>query len=227
MQLKNVSRNYDKASAYYDSLTRFIFQDLLRVENKYRQKTVNLLGELRGKRVLDVGCGTGRNFPFLATAVGHHGEIVGLDYSRGMLSQAQAQIDKRGWQNVSLEYGDAATLDGLGEQQFDAVISTWCLGIVHDLDTALKSTLARVRTGGRIAVMDFQGTQPGYGLLRWLSPVYQRLLSVTGIDSPEDLDDAQLRAKWARGQQYLKAHLTDVSQDSYLQNMGFVIAGTV
>jgi SAM-dependent methyltransferase len=39
----------------------------------------------KGDRVLEVGCGTGRNFPFPRDAVGSKGRIYGVDLSEGML----------------------------------------------------------------------------------------------------------------------------------------------
>ena len=204
MQLQDVSKNYDHAARYYDGLTCFVFQSVLRVEDKYRLKAVSLLEDINGKRVLDIGCGTGRNFPLLVAAVGEQGEIIGLDYSEGMLSEAQALIDKEEWHNITLVRGDAVALEGIGESSFDAIISTWCLGIVHDLEAALKQALSKLEPGGRISIMDFQRACPDTGPLRWLYPVYSKILQYTGIDSPEDLDDDLLRAKWARGQQLLE-----------------------
>lgn len=226
MKPESVSRNYDRAAAYYDRLTGLAFQKLLRVEDRCRRRTVNLLGDIAGKRVLDIGCGTGRNFPFLMPIIGENGQLVGLDYSRGMLEQAHHRVAKQRWRNVTLLQGDAAVLE-VGEGLFDAIISTWCLGIVEDLDATLARMLTKVKPGGRIAIMDFQGARPEHGLLRWLYPFYSRLLQLAGIDTKEDLDDAKLRAKWALGRAFLANRLSDITEESYLQGLGFLMAGTV
>jgi SAM-dependent methyltransferase len=50
-----------------------------------RKRAVDQLKLRKGDRVLEVGCGTGRNFPFPRDAVGSKGRIYGVDLSEGML----------------------------------------------------------------------------------------------------------------------------------------------
>ena len=68
MKLDEVSENYDGAARYYDRLTDIVFGRIPKLE-KYRSHTINLLGDISGATVLDVGCGTGRNFPLLVERV--------------------------------------------------------------------------------------------------------------------------------------------------------------
>ena len=42
-----------------------------------------------GSRVLDVGCGTGASFPFLAQALGPEGEVVGVEISPNLAAFAK------------------------------------------------------------------------------------------------------------------------------------------
>ena len=79
MQLSDVAHHYDKAAAYYDWVIDPALGRVLGME-KYRKRTIALLGDLQGATVLDVGCGTGSNFPLLAPRVGYRGSIIGLDY---------------------------------------------------------------------------------------------------------------------------------------------------
>jgi ubiquinone/menaquinone biosynthesis C-methylase UbiE len=223
MQLTDVIRNYDWAAPRYDRWADLVFQHLLRVE-KYRQKTLDLLGLLEGATVLDIGCGTGRNFPILVPRVGVAGRVIGLDYSEGMLAQARKRAEAHGWKNVELIRGDATKLAGVPEH-VDAVASMWCLGIVYDLEAALGRALDLLKPGGRIAIMDFARARPDRGPLRWLYPFYRFALVRAGIDSPEDLDDAALRRRWERGRRLLYDHLIGVHEETYLHGGGFVIAG--
>ncbi len=75
MRLSNVSKNYDGVARYYDRLTDILFGRILRFE-RYRSHTIDLLGNLDGATVLDVGCGTGRNFPLLVKKVGERGKLL-------------------------------------------------------------------------------------------------------------------------------------------------------
>jgi ubiquinone/menaquinone biosynthesis C-methylase UbiE len=223
MRLVDVGRNYDWLAPRYDRWTDLVFGRLLGVE-EYRTRTIDLLGPLGGATVLDIGCGTGRNFPILVPRLGDGGRVIGLDYSQGMLDQARKRVAARGWNNVALVRGDAAQLEGVPES-IDAAVSIWCLGIVHDLEAALNRAIDTLRPGGRIAIMDFQRSRPARGLLRWLYPLYSFALQRAGIDSAEDLDNAQLREKWERGRRLLQARLRDLEEVTYLQGAGLILAG--
>ena len=223
MRLTDVGRNYDWAAQRYDRWTDLVFGRWLGVE-QYRQRTIDQLGSLEGATVLDIGCGTGRNFPILVPRIGAGGRVIGVDYSEGMLAQAAKRVEVHGWKNVQLMRGDAVKLEGVPDN-VDAVVSMWCLGIVYDLDAALQRALAVLKPGGRIAIMDFTRARPDHGLLHWLYPLYSFLLVRAGIDSPEDLDDAALQRRWENGRRLLRERLIDVHEETYLNEGGLIIAG--
>lgn len=224
MKLEEVPRNYDQAARRYDLFTD-IFDWILRTK-EHRASTIDLLGELDGATVLDVGCGTGRNFPLLVPKVGERGKVIGFDYSEGMLAKARARIDSNGWSNVELVRGDAATLADVPDA-VDAVVSVWCLGIVHDLEAALHRMVDVLRPGGSLAIMDFGRAHPDGGLLRWMYPVYSLLLRAAGIDTAEDLDDDRQQARWERGRQILQDRLEQFTEQRYSKGAGIILAGTV
>ena len=128
----------------------------------YRAGRVLGTAELRlqpGDQVLDVGCGTGLNFPLLLDAIGPSGALVGVDASSSMLSRARARRETRGWENVTLVEADAAQLDAalsqnLAPELFDAALFTYSLSIIDRWQDAYAQSLARVRPGGRIVVVD-------------------------------------------------------------------------
>lgn len=222
MQLREVSKNYDSAARYYDRLTDLVFGHILNLE-KYRRHVIELLGDLDGAIVLDVGCGTGRNFPLLVERVGRQGRVIGVDYSQGMLEQAHRRIQAEGWSNIELIHGDAARLDGV-QCNVDAVTAIWCLGIVYDLEAALNRIADLIRTGGSISIMDFGKSRPDHGLLRWLFPLYSAALRGAGIDTAEDLDNAKLEAKWIRGKEVLKTRFGSINEEHYLHGAGLILA---
>ncbi|MBK79864.1 MAG: hypothetical protein CMQ43_02955 [Gammaproteobacteria bacterium] len=223
MELEDVQRNYDAAASYYDAATELIFHRLLGLY-RWRRRMVASLGDVDGATVLDIGCGTGNNFPLLAPRVGPAGRIVGIDYSPGMLAKAQRRIDRAGWRNVTLIRDDAARLEHV-ESSVDATVSAWCLGIVHDLPAALARLLDVTRPAGRIAVMDFVQVRPDYGPLKPLYPLYRRLLIASGIDAPEDLDGRRLAARWREGCALLHARLSSMTEEPYLSGAGLLMTG--
>lgn len=75
-----------------------------------RRKAVCLLQLKPSDRVLDVGCGPGGSFPYLADAVGPSGEIVGVEISPEVAVNGRRRIEKNQWRNVQVIEGDARTV---------------------------------------------------------------------------------------------------------------------
>jgi SAM-dependent methyltransferase len=112
-----------------------------------RRELVERLAPRPGEVILDVGCGTGRNFECIQQRIGPEGRLIGIEPSPEMLAQARALVRRRGWTNVDLVCGRAeeATITGTA----DAAI----LCAVHDVmrsPTALANVLEHIREGGRI-----------------------------------------------------------------------------
>lgn len=224
MRLEDVRRNYDSAAAYYDAATNLLFHRLLGLY-RWRRRLIARLELSPGETVLDVGCGTGNNFPLIEQSIGPEGRIIGVDYSSAMLDRASDRCRRAGWSNVTLLQDDAARLEQVRDQA-DATVSAWCLGIVHDLPEALRRMTEVTRSGGRVAVMDFDRARADRGPLRYLYPVYRRILIAAGIDSPEDLEDDRLKARWESGRRYLRDHLEEMREERYLWDMGFLVSGS-
>ncbi len=109
-------------SQRYDRIARLIpfFEWVLFLPRGLRRKAVERLGLSRGDSVLEIGCGTGRNFPYLREAVGPAGRIYGVDISRGMLHEASALCDANQWRNIELSECDAA--DYAAPEPLDGVL---------------------------------------------------------------------------------------------------------
>src|ERR1700710_805950 len=56
------------------------------------ERAVSELAPAVGGVVVDIGCGTGRALPFLRTAVGVRGLVIGLDLTAEMLDVARRRI---------------------------------------------------------------------------------------------------------------------------------------
>ncbi len=112
---------------------------------------------LSEQTVLDLGCGTGNYLAALAPRVG---ELVGLEYSEGMLGRAQGKADRL--DNARLVRGSAFSLP-FDPQRFDAVMLNQ---VVHHFDdpasgsqpgagfpmlaTSLREILRVLRPGGAV-----------------------------------------------------------------------------
>src|SRR5258705_6468268 len=78
------------------------------VPRHFRAHAAKRLALRPGQRVLEIGCGTGRNFPYLRAAVRAQGQIYSVDLSAGMLAKAPALCEEQRWTNVELAQEDAA-----------------------------------------------------------------------------------------------------------------------
>jgi len=223
MKLADVPLYYDSAASRYDQRLKFWFGNVLRIES-YRLRAVESLGEIEGSVVLDIGCGTGANLPLLVSRAGKEGKIIGIDYSEGMLKKAREKVTKNSWNNIELYRDDASVIESV-DSTVDAIISTYCLGIVHDLESALNRAVSLLKPGGRIAILDFHRAYPEKGPIKYIFPVYRKLLQYYGIDSPEDLDNKNLQNRWKIGTSILQNSLKDVTVQEYLLGMGIFITG--
>ncbi|MEO7259832.1 MAG: methyltransferase domain-containing protein [Jatrophihabitantaceae bacterium] len=145
-----------------------------------RRAAIEALDLTPGARVLDVGCGTGLNFAYLAAAVGTAGQLVGVDASRAMLRQARRRVARLGRSTVTLVEGDAAMLDTLVAGEFDAVLFTYSLSVIGDWRTAWEQAWSLLRPGGRVAVADTSLPSGGW---RLLSPLARLALLSGGVDA--------------------------------------------
>lgn len=140
-----------------------------------RSAGIDALGLADGNRVLDLGCGTGLNFPAVLAAIGPSGQLVGVDSSASMLSQARRRIAAGGWANATVRLGDASDPDE-PPRSFDAVLFTYSLSVITEWHAAWERALLALAPGGRVLVVD---TALPTGPWRVLWPL-ARLACLTG-----------------------------------------------
>lgn len=123
------------------------------------EDTVRALGDVTGRRVLELGCGAAQCSRWVLR---HGGTPIGLDLSYRQLQHGR-RIDEQLGTRVPTVCAGAAELP-FGEDTFDVVFSSFgALQFVADAD-ALTRDIARVlRPGGRFA---FSVTHP----TRWMFP---------------------------------------------------------
>jgi SAM-dependent methyltransferase len=112
------------------------------------QAAVTELGLRAGQTVLDAGCGTGRALPFLRTAVGPGGIVIGADLTPEMLAAAVAKGRDR---DGALLLADAARLP-LRDAALDAAFAAGLIGHLPDPGATLRELARVTRPGGRLAL---------------------------------------------------------------------------
>lgn len=112
-----------------------------------------LLGmDLKGKSVLDCGCGTGI-LGIVASRLGAS-RVLGYDIDEWSSENAKHNAALNGVDNLDVLLGDASVLDGVKEE-FDVVIANINRNILLNDMTAFRSHL---KTGGRLILSGFYET---------------------------------------------------------------------
>jgi ubiquinone/menaquinone biosynthesis C-methylase UbiE len=177
-------RSQSVNSARYDRVARWypVFEPAYLIFPPARRRAVVALNLRPGDVVLEIGAGTGRNFPYLLDAVGPAGRVIGVDASAGMLGEAGKLVEREGWSNVQLLRQDATKIE-IG-REVDAVLFSLSYSAIPEPRQALALAWRGLRPGGRAVVMDLGLTEGGFA--RLLDPIARLLLHFTPGDPYSD-----------------------------------------
>jgi S-adenosylmethionine-diacylgycerolhomoserine-N-methlytransferase len=142
-----------------------------------RDQLIERLAVAPGHRVLELGCGTGRN---LIVAANRYPEarFYGVDVSTEMLTSAREAIAKAAQSSrVRVEHGDATSFAArttLGVERFERIFIAYSLSMIPQWQGAIDKAVSLLQPGGELHVVDFGGQKdwPSFarnGLRRWLS----------------------------------------------------------
>jgi len=104
---------------------------------------LRLCGSLKGKRVLDVGCGAGEN----AVAMAHQGaHVIAIDASSAQLALGR-KLAAESEVKVEWHEGDAADLAFLRADSIDLALAAGVVHEIEDLDRLLRQVHRVLRPG--------------------------------------------------------------------------------
>jgi SAM-dependent methyltransferase len=162
-RLQREAQFHDKWAAEMqpgDALVDEAFTKSTAVENRH---ILDAFGDLRGKRILDYGCGAGEASAYLAKL---GATVVGVDVSRGMLDMAQRVAREHGVQiETRVVEGHRIPADS---QEFDLLYGN---GVLHHVDLNLaRPELARVlKDDGIGCFIEPLAYNPAIEVYRWLA----------------------------------------------------------
>ncbi|MBN2067041.1 MAG: class I SAM-dependent methyltransferase [Candidatus Diapherotrites archaeon] len=149
-----------KSQDYYDDFSRNYDWERLHgyfgFINEMEAATIKPL--VKGKQVLEIGCGTGL---IMRQIAGLEKNAVGIDISQKMLSKAREK-------GFAVARADAAKLP-FRDESFDVVYSFKVLAHIEDIGPAL-SEAARVAKGKGFVVLEFYNSQSIKKLMNFFVP---------------------------------------------------------
>jgi ubiquinone/menaquinone biosynthesis C-methylase UbiE len=134
-------RRYDRIAPIYDLMEML-------PEQQFRTWREKLWAQVPEGRVLEVGVGTGKNFPYHPPGV----EVAGIDISQRMLQRAQQRAEELG-RTLELHQMDAQCLD-FPDDSFDAAVATFVFCSVPDAVQGLRELGRVVKPEGRILLLE-------------------------------------------------------------------------
>ena len=141
-----------------------------------RDQMIDRLAPPADARVLEIGCGTGRNLIRAALKYPRM-RACGVDISEEMLSTARARIERAGLEGrIAVARGDATDFDPktlFGVGAFDRIFVSYALSMIPPWRETIDHAGALLAPGGSLHIVDFgdQRELPApfrFALRRWL-----------------------------------------------------------
>jgi ubiquinone/menaquinone biosynthesis C-methylase UbiE len=177
----------------------------------FRRAAVDALALCFGDTVVELGCGTGLNFPLLQRAVGPRGKVIGVDMTDAMLAKAQERINRHNWSNVELVQCDVANY--VFQSQVDGILSTFAMEFVSEYDDLIRRCSSALIPGKSLVVGDLKHPD---GQLARIAPFLLGLARPYGTTM--DLAD---RRPW----ESLRTHLGDTKLREFYFGCAYLAYG--
>ncbi|HEB71831.1 MAG TPA: bifunctional demethylmenaquinone methyltransferase/2-methoxy-6-polyprenyl-1,4-benzoquinol methylase UbiE [Nitrospirae bacterium] len=160
---KSVEAMFSSIAHRYDFLNHFLS---LGFDITWRKKAIACFSDLRGKKILDVACGTGDLAITIAKAGDETTRITAGDFSREMIEIGKTKIKEADLDSaVTMEFSDALNLT-YHDNSFDGVTCAFGVRNFAGLNRGLSEMTRVLKPGGRMVILEFtQPSNPVFGAL--------------------------------------------------------------
>jgi len=167
------------------------------VARESRRHSVQVINQGQGRRVLEVGVGTGLSLPDYKP----HLEVVGIDLSPDMLEKARDRVDQEHLDHVTgLHEMDASDLK-FADGSFDTVVAMFVMTVVPDPETVMRELARVVKPGGEVLLVNHFSQREGVRgwIERRMAPFadkigWRSVFDIARVEVCEDLELIERKA---------------------------------
>jgi S-adenosylmethionine-diacylgycerolhomoserine-N-methlytransferase len=127
-----------------------------------RDRVIAEMAAHDGARVLEIGCGTGRNL-IVAARKYPGARCFGIDVSTEMLNSATRAISRAGLEaRIHVAHADATQFDPgplFGVDQFDRIFISYSLSMIPQWQSVVSTAMSRLAPKGELRIVDFGGQE--------------------------------------------------------------------
>ncbi|MDR2698173.1 MAG: ubiquinone/menaquinone biosynthesis methyltransferase [Candidatus Methanoplasma sp.] len=164
-----VKEVFTEIASYYDEMNDLMSMGMIQGWHRFMMKKA---GDMKAKKCLDIGTGTGEIAFLLSENAGKDGEVFGVDITPKMLEYAAMKMEKMDLPvPVIFETGDALSLR-FEDDSFDIVTSGYMLRNVTDIQKAIAEMHRVLRPGGRAVVAEL--SKPDNRMVRYFYELYMK-----------------------------------------------------
>ncbi len=118
---------------------------------------VESIGVKAGQKVLDLGCGDGTT---ALPSAQRGADVLGVDIAANLVAAGNKRAQDAGLKNLRFQEGDACNLEGIGDQQFDLVVTIFGAMFAPRPNDVAKEMVRVTRPGGRIVMGNWIPNDP-------------------------------------------------------------------
>lgn len=157
---QSCARTRDADGTIPDEARDKLFNISAEIKNKFHELGSPMPPLLEGCRVLDLGCGSGRDTYLAAQLVGPEGKVIGVEPNVERLAVAEKYLDQEmkqfGYDKANVEFiqGYPEDLSAIEDDSIDVVISNCVFNMSPDKKAVMTEIMRVLKEGGEFYFTD-------------------------------------------------------------------------